>query len=222
MFTLLRIDASARHTRSLTRMMSDHFLQTWRRTASDLKVIERDVGLYPPTPISESWIDAAFTPVDRRTNEQRAQLETSDRLIDEIERSDVILMATPMYNYGLPASLKAWVDQIVRVGKTFTFDLSRGDRPLEPIFSGKTLVLLTATGEFGFGQGGINADADHLVTHIRTISKYLGTDSLHHIGIEYQEFADQRFEKSKADAMTRVEKLATKLANRSVTPQTVS
>lgn len=222
MSTLLRIDASARHTRSLTRMMSDHFLQTWHRTSADIGVIERDVGLHPPTPISESWIDAAFTPVDRRTTEQRAQLETSDRLIDEIERSDVILMATPMYNYGLPASLKAWVDQIVRVGKTFTFDLSRGDRPLEPIFSGKTLVLLTAAGEFGFGQGGINVDADHLVPHIRTISKYLGTDSLHHIGIEYQEFADQRFEKSKADAMTRIEKLATKLANRSVTHQTVS
>lgn len=222
MSTLLRIDASARHTRSLTRMMSDHFLQTWHQTASDLKVIERDVGLYPPTPISESWIDAAFTPVDRLTNEQRAQLETSDRLIDELERSDVILMATPMYNYGIPASLKAWVDQIVRVGKTFTFDLSRGDRPLEPVFSGKTLVLLTASGEFGFGPGGINADADHLVPHVRTISKYLGADTLYHIGIEYQEFADQRFEKSKADAMTRVETLGARLAERSVTHQMVS
>ncbi|MCE7997541.1 MAG: ACP phosphodiesterase [Rhodobiaceae bacterium] len=222
MATLLRIDASARHTRSLTRMMSDHFLHTWHRTTSDLKVIERDVGLYPPTPISESWIDAAFTPIDRRTNEQRAQLETSDRLIDELDRSDVILMATPMYNYGLPASLKAWVDQIVRVGKTFTFDLSRGDRPLEPIFSGKTLAILTATGEFGFGAGGINADADHLVPHIRTISKYLGAESLHHIGIEYQEFADHRFEKSKADALTSVELLAQKLAELSMTHQTVS
>ncbi|HBM90117.1 MAG TPA: ACP phosphodiesterase [Rhodobiaceae bacterium] len=222
MSTLLRIDASARHTRSLTRMMSHHFLQTSHRTAADIRVIERDVGLHPPAPISGCWIDAAFTPADQRTTEQRAQLETSDRLIDEVERSDVILMATPMYNYGLPASLKAWVDQIVRVGKTFTFDLSRGDRPLEPIFSGKTLVLLTAAGEFGFGPGGINADADHLVPHIRTISKYLGTDSLHHIGIEYQEFADERFERSKADAMTRVEKLAAKLAARCVTHQTVS
>ncbi|WOF73513.1 NAD(P)H-dependent oxidoreductase [Parvibaculaceae bacterium PLY_AMNH_Bact1] len=220
--TLLRIDASARHARSLTRMMSDHFLQTWHRTASDLKVIERDVGLHPPTPISEDWIDAAFTSADQRTSEQMAELETSDRLIAEIDRSDIILMATPMYNYGLPASLKAWVDQVVRVDKTFTFDLSRGDQPLEPIFSGKTLVLLTAAGEFGFGPGGINAGADHLVPHIRTISKYLGTDSLHHIGIEYQEFADHRFEKSKSDAMARVEKLAAKLANRSVTHQTVS
>lgn len=220
--TLLRIDASARHARSLTRMMSDHFLQTWHRTASDLKVIERDVGLYPPTPISESWIDAAFTSADQRTSEQMAELETSDRLIAEIDRSDIILMATPMYNYGLPASLKAWVDQVVRVDKTFTFDLSRGDRPLEPIFNGKILVILTATGEFGFGAGGINAGADHLVPHIRTISKYLGTESLHHIGIEYQEFADHRFEKSKADALTNVELLAAKLANHNETLQTVS
>ncbi len=210
--TLLRIDASARRTRSLTRMMSDHFLQTWHHSNTDVEIIQRDVGLHPPAPISESWIDAAFTSIDQRTSEQAAQLETSDELIDEIERSNIILIATPMYNYGLPASLKAWVDQIVRIGKTFTFDLSRGDRPLEPIFSGKTLVLLTASGEFGFGPGGINADADHLVPHIRTVSKYLGADELHHIGIEYQEFADHRFETSKTDAMARVEELAAQLA----------
>lgn len=220
--TLLRIDASARQTRSLTRMMSDHFLRTWYQLAADVNVIERDVGLHPPAPISENWIDAAFTSVDQRTSEQMAELETSDRLIAEIDRSDIILMATPMYNYGLPAALKAWVDQVVRVDKTFTFDLSRGDRPLEPIFSGKTLVILTATGEFGFGAGGINADADHLVRHIRTISKYLGAESLHHIGIEYQEFADHRFEKSKADALTSVELLAAELANHNETLQTVS
>lgn len=215
MSTLLRIDASARLTRSLTRMMSDHFLQAWCGATPNATVIERDVGLHPPAPISEQWIDAAFTSADQRTTEQKAELETSDRLIDELERSDIILIATPMYNYGLPASLKAWVDQIVRIGRTFTFDLARGDRPLEPIFSGKTLVLLTAAGEFGFGPGGINADADHLFPHVRTISKYLGTDDLHHIGIEYQEFADDRFAASKVAALSDIEQLVAVLAGQS-------
>ncbi len=219
MSTLLRIDASARHARSLTRMMSDHFLQAWRRAKPDAAVIKRDVGLHPPAPISEQWIDAAFTPVDERTTEQKAELDTSDRLIDEVEKADIILIATPMYNYGLPASLKAWVDQIVRVGKTFTFDLARGDRPLEPIFSGKTLVLLTAAGEFGFGPGGINAGADHLVPHVRTISKYIGADGLHHIGIEYQEFGDDRFDTSKTEALTRIDQLVATLAGQSSTLQ---
>jgi FMN-dependent NADH-azoreductase len=54
-----------------------------------------------------------------------------------------------MHNYGMPAVLKAWFDQVVRIQKSFTFDLARGDRPLEPILSGKTLVALNSCGQFG-------------------------------------------------------------------------
>ncbi|HAD86499.1 MAG TPA: ACP phosphodiesterase [Rhodospirillaceae bacterium] len=208
MSNILRIDASVRQARSLTRMMSDLFLKKWRETGSIPNVIRRDVGLNPPPAISEDWVAAAFTPLEQRSPEQCALLKTSDGFIEEVEQADIILIATPMYNYGMPAALKAWVDQVVRVGKTFTFDLARGDRPLEPIFSGKTLVLLTASGEFGFGRGELNEGADHLVPHLRTISKYLGADDIHHVGIEYQEFGDHRFDGSKADAIREVEHLA--------------
>ena len=214
MSNILRIDASARQARSLTRMMSDLFLETWRESGALLNVTHRDVGLNPPPAISEDWVAAAFTPLEQRSPEQCALLKTSDGFIEEVEQADIILIATPMYNYGMPAALKAWVDQVVRVGKTFTFDLARGDRPLEPIFSGKTLVLLTASGEFGFGRGEPNEGADHLISHLRTISKYLGADDIHHVGIEYQEFGDHRFDGSKADAIREVERLAEDLVER--------
>lgn len=207
MTNILRLDASVRQARSLTRMMSDLFFEKWRESSAILNVTRRDVGLNPPPAISEDWVAAAFTPLEQRTPEQCARLEASDRLIEEVEQADIILIATPMYNYGMPAGLKAWIDQIVRVGKTFTFDLARGDRPLEPIFSGKTLVLLTASGEFGFGPGELNEGADHLIPHLRTISKYLGADSIHHVGIEYQEFGDHRFDRSRAAAIQEVEQL---------------
>ena len=116
----------------------------------------------------------------------------------------------------MPASLKAWVDQVVRVDKTFTFDLARGDRPLEPTLSGKTLVALTASGEFGFGPGEMNDGAGHLLPHLRTVSKYLGTDEFHHVGIEYQEFGDHRFDRSKAEATRQVEQLAANLARKTL------
>ena len=60
----------------------------------------------------------------------------------------------------MPAALKAWFDQVVRIDKTFTFDLTRGDAPLEPILVGKTLILLTSWGEFGFAAGGPNEGRD--------------------------------------------------------------
>lgn len=212
MTNLLRIDASARQARSLTRMMSDSFLESWTKTGADLDIVQRDVGLRPPEAISESWIASAFTPPEQRSPEQISLLKASDMFIEEVERANIILISTPMYNYGMPAALKAWVDQVVRVGKTFTFDLARGDRPLEPVFSGKILVVLTASGEFGFGPGEMNDGAGHLIPHLRTVSKYFGADVMHHVGIEYQEFGDHRFESSKAKAARQIEHLAAALA----------
>ena len=195
MTTILRIDASARTERSVTRRLADAFMASWRERSPDTQVILRDVGRTPPPAVSEEWIAAAFAG-ESRTSAQRALLSMSDELIDEVENADLILMSVPMYNYGMPAALKAWFDQVVRVDRTFSFDLSRGDQPLEPILSGKTLVVLTSSGEFGFEAGGFNEHASHLLPHIRTCAKYLGAEMLEHVGIEYQEFGDSRHEAS--------------------------
>lgn len=203
MTTILRIDASARSERSLTRRLADAFVASWRQRLPDTQVIVRDVGRTPPPPVSEEWIAAAFAG-ENRTPEQRALLTLSDELIEEVETADLIVMSVPMYNYGMPAALKAWFDQVVRVDRTFSFDLSRGDQPLEPILSGKTLVVLTSCGEFGFETGGINEHASHLLPHIRTCAKYLGTEMLEHVGIEYQEFGDARHEASRAAAFSAI------------------
>ena len=136
MTTILRIDASARTQRSLTRMLGDRFGKNWKAQRPEDQVIFRDVGISPPPAISEEWIDAAHTPEEQRSATQREVVALSDTLIDELERADIVLIATPMYNYGMPASLKAWVAQVVRIDKTFTFDLARGDYPLEPVMSG--------------------------------------------------------------------------------------
>lgn len=200
MSKLLRIDASARVEGSLSRGLSQAFVDHWKEIDPAYKIMNRDVGLAPPPAMSEAWMAAAFTPEAARTREQEAELSLSDRLIEELDWAEVIVMATPMYNYGMPSALKAWLDHVVRINKTFTFDLARGDKPLRPILSGKTLVLLTASGEFGFGPGGINEEMNHLDTHIRAVSGYLGVEDIHHIGIEYQEFKDARHEQSFAKA----------------------
>lgn len=121
-------------------------------------------------------------------------------MIGEVTRSDVIVIATPMYNYGMPAALKAWFDQVIRVNETFSFDLARGDWPLEPVLSGKQLVVLASFGEFGFEAGGIREAFNHLQPHIVTCSRYLGVDRDHFVGIEYQEFGDSRHERSRTRA----------------------
>jgi len=216
MTTLLHITASARGGRSLSRKLSNAFVDAWKALDPAVGILSRDVGANPPPIVTEAWIAAAFTPDGELTPEQRETLRLSDELIGEVDRADVIVIGTPMYNYGMPAALKSWFDQVIRVRKTFTFDLARGDFPLEPVMSGKKLVILSAHGEFGFGPGGVREKMNHLDTHILTCAHYLGVEESHAIGISYQEFGDARHEASVAEAFAAVPILARQLAGANV------
>lgn len=116
-----------------------------------------------------------------------------------------------MYNYGMPAALKAWFDQVIRINRTFSFDLKRGDFPLRPIFSGKKLVLVYSCGEFGFGDEGIRAGMNHLGPHIKTLSHYLGVEQFYEVRSEFQEFADERHRVSIEAASASLRELAQKI-----------
>lgn len=210
--TILLVQASARVARSLTRPLAAAFVTEWRTRFPADEVVTRDVGLEPPPAIDEAYIAAAFAkPVDR-TNAQRARLALSDAMIAEVHAANLIVIATPMYNYGMPAALKAWIDQVVRVDKTFTFDLARGDYPLEPVQTGKQLLILSARGEFGFEPGGVRAAMNHLEPHIVTATRYLGIVEHRSLAIDYQEFGDARFEASKAAAYAAIPSLVGELS----------
>ncbi|WP_282605917.1 FMN-dependent NADH-azoreductase [Pelagibius sp. Alg239-R121] len=217
MASLLHLDASARTERSISRDLSASFIETWRKHRPQDAVIRRDLATDPPGFVTQDWIAACFTPESARTDAHHAALKESDDLIAELEQATLIVLGTPMYNYGLPAALKAWVDQVVRVNRTFSFDLARGDYPLAPILSGKTLVCLASKGEFGFAQGGIREDKNHLDPHIETFAPYLGVEECHFISVEYQEFGDERHERSRAAARQNAVALAETLA-RSLEP----
>ena len=213
--TLLHLDSSAQlGDRSLTRRLSRSFIDHWRRLRPGDRTIRRDVGRAPIPPIDRDWIAAAFTRPEDRTPAMAARLTLSDRLIDEVIAADIIVMGVPMYNYGMPAALKGWIDQVARIGRTFSFDLGRGDIPIEPILSDKTLVVLSARGEFGFQPGGMRAHLNALDPALAACAHYFGVagEDIHTVTIEYQEFKDRRFEKSRADAEAAVPALAERLA----------
>ncbi len=212
--TLLHIDASVGGESSLSRRLSRDFVEAWVGQAPDTRVLRRDLAAVPPPYVDQTWIAAVSTAADARTPEMNDVLAASDELIGELEAADVIVLGTPMYNWGMPARLKAWVDQIVRIGRTFSFDLARGDFPLEPLLSGKALVLLTSAGEFGFEPGGVREGMNHLAPHVATLQPYLGICDTYHVGIEYEEFGDDRHRASMAAAAARIPELAATVAGR--------
>ncbi|WP_420561518.1 FMN-dependent NADH-azoreductase [Tepidicaulis sp.] len=199
MTTLLRIDASAQQQdRSLTRMLTALFTNELLHANPDAKVITRDIGQDPVPAIDHRFIHAAFTPPEAREDWMAERLALSDALIDEVAAADIIVMGAPMYNYGMPAALKGWIDHIARIGRTFSFDLARGDFPIEPILKDKHLVVLSSRGEFGFEPGGPRAHLNALDPAIAACAHYFGvsTANIHTVAIEYQEFKDERHERS--------------------------
>lgn len=220
MTTLLRIDASAQQQdRSLTRMLTALFTNELLHANPDAKVITRDIGQDPVPAIDHRFIHAAFTPPEAREDWMAERLALSDALIDEVTAADIIVMGAPMYNYGMPAALKGWIDHIARIGRTFSFDLARGDFPIEPILKDKHLVVLSSRGEFGFELGGPRAHLNALDPAIAACAHYFGvsTANIHTVAIEYQEFKDERHERSVIAAKDATRALARRFAQASET-----
>jgi FMN-dependent NADH-azoreductase len=156
---VLHIDASARPGRSdtdlhgsHTRRLSARFVECWRKARPADRVDYLDVGQHPPAPVDGRWIHAAFTPPAAREPWMAEVLAESDRLVDQLLAADLIVVGLPMYNFSAPAQFKAWIDNIVRVGRTFGFDRSRGAVPYWPMLAdaGKRAVLLGARGDHGY------------------------------------------------------------------------
>ncbi|WP_240484772.1 NAD(P)H-dependent oxidoreductase [Pseudoponticoccus marisrubri] len=211
MTTLLRIDASAqRQDRSLTRMLTNLFTTEFLHANPDAEVIARDIGQDPVPAIDHRFIHAAFTPPEAREDWMTERLALSDVLIDEVVAADIIVLGAPMYNYGMPAALKGWIDHVARIGRTFSFDLGRGDFPIEPILKDKQLVVLSSRGEFGFEPGGPRAHLNALDPAIAACAHYFGVDvaDIQTVAIEYQEFKDARHDRSVSAAKEATRALA--------------
>ncbi|MFD1840139.1 FMN-dependent NADH-azoreductase [Paracidovorax cattleyae] len=223
MTTLLHIDASARsggsdttphgsHTRRLTA----RFARQWMSAHPDTQVIYRDIGHEPPPPVTGPWIHAAFTPEPAREPWMHDALRTSDVLVDELLRADLIVAGVPMYNFGPPAQFKAYIDNIVRVGRTFGFDRGRDGEPYWPLLAdaGKRLVILSSRGDHGYGAGQRLADRNHVEPSVATAFAYMGITDVRGVAVEYDEFADQRLADSIRRAEAEVDALAATLARR--------
>jgi FMN-dependent NADH-azoreductase len=138
---VLRVDASARIEGSVTRQLADQLIDGLAARVDDLAVTRRDVAQGLPF-VDTDWVAANLTDPDARSTEQREKLAGSDTLVAELKNADVWVIATPIYNFGVPASLKAWVDQIARARLTFRYT----EQGPQGLLEGKKVYILTATG----------------------------------------------------------------------------
>ena len=212
MKTVLHINSSARIERSHTRYLSNLFVREWRCLRPEDRVISREIGTEPPPPVNESWIASAFTPPHDRTGPMREALRLSDTLVDELVQADLIVLGAPMYNFGMPAQLKAYVDQIIRVGRTFALDVSNEKHPYRPLLTEKRMVVVTASGDGGYHPGGPLEHLNHLEPHLRTAFGFIGINEIEFAAVRYDEFPDDRIKRSLAAAEAKVRQIAQQLS----------
>ena len=155
------------------------------------------------------WIHAAFTKPEQRLPWMTETLGESDVLVDELLAADIIVAGVPMYNFAAPAQFKAWIDNIVRVGRTFGFDRSRPGNPYWPLLAnaGKTLVILSSRGDHGYGKGGRIEALNHVEASVATVFNYVGITDIRSVAVEFDEFADARLRASIEKAETEVDTL---------------
>ena len=169
MATLLHIDSSPRGTYSFSRTLSTKAVETWRTKHPEGKVIARDLTITPMTFVDLDWIMGAYTPPEQHQENHKRALALSNELIGELLEADTVIIGAPMYNFNLPAVLKAWIDHVVRAGKTFQYT-PEGPKGLA---SGKkATVLVASAGQYAAGSP--TASFDAFTPYMRHILGFIG------------------------------------------------
>lgn len=175
---ILLINSSARQQDSVTRRFANSIISSLQETYSEVELTERDVSKGIPY-INEQWVNANFTDKNDRNNEQVSSLSYSDELVRELKQADTLIIAAPLYNFSIPASLKAWIDQIARVGETFNYSTNG---PVGNLNNTKAYIVI-ATGGTELGS---NIDfASNYLKHV------LGFVGIHDVTIVSAERFDQ-------------------------------
>ena len=167
---VLKINASARIKNSVSRELSDFVIEKLMADNNQLIVMERQLDNLPF--VSETMTEAMFTSDQKRTSVMQDSLTTSNMLVAELKSVDVLVIGLPIYNFGIPANLKAYIDQVTRAGETFRFS---NDGPIGLIQNIKAFVIISSAGTE------MNSAEDFATSYMRFILKFIGITEIHFV-----------------------------------------
>ncbi len=191
---VLQINSSARTTGSHSTRLANDIV----KRLGDHTLTVRDLGKQPLPALDEATLGALFTPADQRTPAQSARVAQDDALIAEVQAADVVVLGVPMYNFGVPAALKNWIDAIARTGVTFKYT----DKGPIGLLTGKKVYIALA-------RGGIYRDtpADSQVPYLKAVLGFLGMTDLHFVYAEGVAMGPDAEQKALASAAAQIDEL---------------
>lgn len=166
---VLLVNASSRIHDSVTRQLTENLVNQIDKHYGVEQLTIRDVAANPLPVIDESWVTANFTDPTQRTNAQKATLALSDELVNELKATDVIILGVPIYNFGVPAALKAWIDLVARAGLTFRYT---SDGPVGLLKEKHAFVVVAS------GGVAINSEIDFATPYLKQALKFIGIEEV--------------------------------------------
>lgn len=188
---ILQINSSARSEGANSTRIANTVVARLQATNPDAALVVRDLARTPHPVLDEAALGALFTPADQRTPEQAARVALDDALIAELQAADVIVLGVPMYNFGIPVQLKAWIDAIARAGVTFRYT---ENGPVGLVQGKKVYVALARGGRYR------GTEFDSQVPHLKAFLGFLGMTDVHFIYAEGFAMGAEAAQQALADA----------------------
>jgi len=177
---VLTVQSSARTEGSVTRQLTEGVVARLRAGHPALTVATRDLA-EGVSNVNADWVAANFTAAEDRTPAHWAALAESERLVDELEAADVVVIGAPIYNFAVPAALKAWIDQVARAKRTFRYT----ENGPEGLLTGKTAYVAVASGGVPLGS-----DLDFATGYLRHVLGFLGITDVRFLDASAAMFRD--------------------------------
>jgi FMN-dependent NADH-azoreductase len=173
--TLLQIESSASGAASASGELTRRFVAQWLERHPEDVVVRRDITTHPLPHLDHALLGALATPDTARDPVQHALAARVDRLVEEFLAADVVVLGVPMYNFGIPSTLKAWIDHVAQAGRTFRYT----EHGPQGLAGGKTVYVLST-------RGGVHGDGptDHQASYLETVFAFLGIDDVQFIHAE--------------------------------------
>jgi FMN-dependent NADH-azoreductase len=168
-YNILHIDSSPLGDNSVTRKFTAKVLEGLKAKHPDAKVTTRDFGKTPLPHLSGAVIGAFFTVPDKFTDMQAEVIKASEEAVAELIAADTIVIGAPMWNFGIPSALKAWIDHVVRAGKTFKYGANGPEGLLAP---DKIVIVVLARG--GVYSSGPMASVEHQGSYLKDVFRFIG------------------------------------------------
>lgn len=193
---ILQVNSSARIDGSHSTRLASALVERLRERHPQARVTVRDLARTPHPVLDEAALGALFTPAEQRTPEQAARVALDDALIAEIQAADVVVLGVPMYNFGVPAQLKNWIDAISRAKVTFQYT----EKGPEGLLKGKKVYAVLT-------RGGIyrNQPSDSQVPYLRTVLGFLGMTDVEFIYAEGLAMGPEAEQKALANARAEID-----------------